>query len=604
LISSRAARAAAVAGACVFAALVVTWPLALHVADAVPRGAEGEGTTQFFNLYVLWWNAHSAARGFLGYWDAPFFFPNPGVLAYSEPQPVTGLLAAPFFWLGAPPALAYNVALLATLVLNGVFAARVARALGVSTHASLLCAVLMVALPFTAKEVGVLHQASLWGVLWCVEGLVRFREGAAWRSALWAAAGFAVAYGTCQQYALLFAPFAVAGGLVALAGATIGTGATPEPGSALGRARAALRLGAAGAGTGLVVLLFAWPALRVQDESGFHRSEKTVETLSAEPGDFFQRPATASLGVPPRGRHDRGGLFPGALLALLALAGMYAGTRDRATRAWTLFLCATAAAAALLALGLHLDVFGWRPFQTLRLLAPFERLRSPYRFAALAHLALPLLAALALHHLERGSGSAAHLERGWAAHFAPAAARRRWSTAALTALGLLAAAENLAVPVPLTPVPRSARTAWTEFLRAQPEGTAAAHVPFPAGLLASDYEIETRRMFHAMDHEKPLVNGYSGYFPQLRGPDGRVVHAYTQFQLAMARDFPTLPLLCTLAHGLDATHLVADRAWLDAHRAAMDAHAAYLSGVFTDGEVVIYKLAVPRETCLTPATRP
>jgi hypothetical protein len=542
----RALTAAAPALACLAAALAVTWPLALHPFDAVPLGSEGEPTTTIFNIWALWWNAESALRGFTGYWDAPIFFPTPGAFAFSEPQPLTGLAVAPLWWLGAPPALAYNAALLAHLVLNGVFARRAAAALGAGEPASLLCGVLAVALPFTAKESGVLHSEALWGMLWCAEGLVRFASLPSWRAATWACAGMVAQWGTCQQHALLFAPFALALGIVALARA-------PE------RAKAALRLGGAGALALAVLVAFAWPAMRVQDEMGLRRSERVVQSLSAAPADFVKRPATATLGFPSRGRDDRSGLFPGALLLGLAIAGAWAGARERTTRAWVAWLGGTLIVASLLALGLNTPLFAALRDHT----TAFARLRSPYRFAAVAQLMLPLLAALALARLR------------------PRAA---------TALALLAAAENVCVPVLLTAVPRSARAPWTAWLRAQPEGTAVAHVPFPAGILASEYEIEARRMLAQTFHHKPLVNGYSGAFPQERLPDGRADATYTRFQLAMARDFPTLPLLCTLQHALAATHVVAERAYDDPH----------LPLAFTDGETRIYTLAVPAEACPKP----
>jgi hypothetical protein len=47
-----------------------------------------------FNLYVLKWVAHEAHRGFAGFWDAPFFYPARGVLAYSDHLLGPGLAAA------------------------------------------------------------------------------------------------------------------------------------------------------------------------------------------------------------------------------------------------------------------------------------------------------------------------------------------------------------------------------------------------------------------------------------------------------------------------------------------------------------------------------
>ena len=135
------------------------------------------------------------------------------------------------------------------------------------------------------------------------------------------------------------------------------------------------------------------------------------------------------------------------------------------------------------------------------------------------------------------------------------------------------------------------------FLRAEPAGTVVAHVPFPAGLHVSDYEVEARRMYAQIAHGQPIVNGYSSNFPRTRTPLGVVVPIYSQFQLAMAQQFPSEPLLCVLQRSLDVTTLVVDRDWLAAHAAQMDAHRAYLEPAYADEAVQIYRLRTPAGGC-------
>ena len=235
--------------------------------------------------------------------------------------------------------------------------------------------------------------------------------------------------------------------------------------------------------------------------------------------------------------------------------------------------------AALLAMGLNLNLAGWRPFATLRMILPgLDGLRSPFRFAVIAQLCLPILAAVALVRA-----------RQWLAG--------RSAGFLLVPLGLLAAGENLSVPAPLTPVPSSPRTTWSAWLRAQPENTVVAHVPFPAGLHVSDYEIEARRLLAQIDHHRPIINGYSGYFPQARGPDGLVIPTYTRFQLAMATEFPNYRLMCVLGKSLGANRLVANQDWLNGRRPKMDVHGDFLRPVYSDEQVQIYSLEVPEGKC-------
>ncbi|MCI0409916.1 MAG: hypothetical protein L0191_15370, partial [Acidobacteria bacterium] len=566
LMKTRTAWAGTVVCVCLSTALVATWPLLFHPTTAIPLGTEREATVPLFNLWSLWWTADRLAHGFAHYWDAPFFYPNKGVLAYSEPQTLTGLLVAPLWALGAPPALIYNVAFWALLTLNGLFAYRLARALDLPSLPALLGSVLTVTLPFVASLFGVLPFIATFGMLWTLEGLVRFGKDGTIRSAIWGASGFVATYLTCQQYALLFALFAAAAGLVALAQQRFGV-------------NAAGKLIAVSVVMCLVISLWASPALRVHASLGFHRPELIVQALSARPRDFLTRPATALLGYPPRSLADTAGLFPGGVLLGLAVAGTALGIRDPRWRRWATYMSAGAVAAMLLAAGLNLNLAGWRPFATLRLVVPgIDRVRSPFRFVAIGQLFLPILAAMALTRARQYLGPTR-------------------SAFVMVFLGLLAAGENLSVPAPQVRIPLTPRTPWTAWLRAQPEDTVVAHVPFPGGLHVSDYEIEAWRMFAQIDHRKPMVNGYSGYFPQARTPDGQTIPTYTRFQLRMAEDFPNDRLLCVLDKALGVNRLVVGREWLTSRESRMDLHRDFLRPIHADREVQVYSLDAPGERC-------
>ncbi|HUS14979.1 MAG TPA: hypothetical protein VM536_08160, partial [Chloroflexia bacterium] len=208
---------ALVAGACLLVALVATWPLATTLTTATVLASEHEATTQVFTLWTFWWTADRLAHGLAGYWDAPFFYPNPGVFTYSEPEPLTGLLLSPLWAVAAPPALIHNVALLGMLALNGIFATRLLRTVGLPRGAALLGGLLAVGLPFVARLYGVINLIALFGMFWTLDGLLAFGRSGGRRQAAWAAAGFVATYLTCQQYALMFALFAAAAGIMALA---------------------------------------------------------------------------------------------------------------------------------------------------------------------------------------------------------------------------------------------------------------------------------------------------------------------------------------------------------------------------------------------------
>ncbi len=566
-IGPRARWGMAIVGSCVLAALAVTWPLARHLPTAVPLGSEPAATVPLFSLWTLWWAGDRAGHGFAGYGDAPIFYPNRGVTNYSEPMPLIGLPVAPLWGLGVPPALIYNLALLAVLTLNGVFGYRLSRAVGAPALPALLVGLLTVTLPFVGKHQGVLPNVALFGLLWTLDGLIRFGRCGTTRAALWAATGMAATYYTMQQYALFLVPFAGAAGVLAL-------------GQQGWRGRAMLRLAAAGLLAGLLVLPDALPATRVRDAAGFRRSEQTVQRLSARPSDFLTRPVTARIALPAPDAASTGGLFPGTLLLALALGGVAIGLRQRGQRRWVIYLVISALVASLLALGLNLDLAGWRPFATLRALAPtVAGMRSPYCAAVVGQLCLLPLAGLALARLRTLGGGG---RRG----------------AALVALvALLGAGENLTPLLALAQVPPTPQTPWTAWVRAQPDTTVVAHVPFPAAPYVWDYEVEAHRMFAQIDHRKPLINGYSGYFPQHLGPDGAVEPTYTRFQLAMAQQFPDRRLLCALGGGLGANLLIVDQGWLADHEPQMGQFGNFLRPAYADQQVQICYLTVPDGQC-------
>jgi len=543
--------------AALLAALAATWPLVLAPGSAIPRGTELTGTPMLHDLWSLWWTADRAAHGFQGIWNAPIFFPQQGAFTFSDPKLLLGVASAPLWALGLPPALCYNFVLVAVLALNGLAAGRLALALGAGRPAAAIGSVLAAALPFTAKMSGVLTVLSFFGLLFAVEGLVRFSGSGSWRTAFQAVCGFAVQCLSAEQIALLGAPLLLLASWAALAGRGFTRAAT-------------LRLALAAALALALVLAVLAPTLRVHRELGFARSESAVSLGSATIGDFFTRPLGASVGIPPREslERDPSGLFPGVLLLLLAAAGALDGFGRRSR--WTLVLVVAAGAAAVVALGLNVNLFGWRPFAWLRAGIPwFSELRSPFRSATVVQALLAVLAAL-------GIEAAGRRCRG------PA-----WRSAIL-GLGLLGAAENLSVPAALFPIPATPGTAWTAWLRSQPRGGAAVHLPLPGGGSVAAFEIETWRMFRQIDHRVPLLNGYAAYFPA----------GYEELQKLLGAA-PTYSALCALSKTAGVTTVIVDRQSTLSQRLFEDPEVhRLLTPAFRDDAVLIFRLVPSGADCI------
>ena len=549
---------------CLLAAIVATWPLLPSLASALPLGTEHEATVPLFNLWTLWWDADRVPHGFEGLWNAPIFRPLEGTFTFSEPMILQGVALSPLWWMGAPPAAIYNLAILFTLVCNGLATRSLARALGAPPGAALLAALAGVTLPYTAKVLGVLPVLPLFGTIWALAALVRFGEEGGWRPAALAVLSFSAQFLAGQQMALLSLPFLLLAGLAALAEQKL-------------RARSIARLGALALLGVLVLSPIASTVRSFHEKYGFTRSEEVVAALSAQPRDFTTRPGSSRLAFPPREdtyRGDTGGLFPGFLLLGLGAAGAWLGWRQGERRLWIVCLLVCAVGGGLFALGLNLKIGDWRPFASLREVVPGLRtLRSPFRAVAISQAVLAALAALALARLASWRGKAGRI--------------------LALALGLVAAAENLASPGLLVPTPANPRTAWTSWLREQPGKLIVAHVPLPRGLHVSDYEVETWRMFAQIDHQRPMMNGYSGYFPS----------GYGLFQVDMDQNFPSDRLLCMMAFGMGVNTLILDRPYLEERRALFESESLrgfFRPGYSDDPAVVIVRLSPPPEACGAP----
>jgi hypothetical protein len=548
---------------CLLAAIAATWPLLPSMASALPLGTEHEATVPLFNLWTLWWDGDRVPHGFQGLWNAPIFHPVEGTFTFSEPLLLQGVTLAPLWWMGAPPAAIYNLAILCTLVCNGLATSSLARALGAPRGAALLAALAGVTLPYSAKVLGVLPVLPLFGTIWALAALVHFGEAGGWRPAALAVLSFAAQFLAGQQMALLSLPFLLLAGITALAEQRF-------------RIRPIAVLGVTAIVGAIVLSPIASTVSNFHEKYKLTRSEEVVAALSAKAWDFTTRPSSARLAFPPRESSyagDTGGLFPGFLLLGLGAAGAWLGWRQGSRRLWIVCLLACVAGGGLLALGLNLRIGDWRPFASLREVVPgLGTLRSPFRAVAISQAVLAAWAALALARLASWRGSVGRI--------------------LALALGALAATENLASPGVLVPIPATPRTAWTSWLREQPGKLIVAHVPLPRGLHVSDYEVEAWRMFAQIDHRRPLLNGYSGYFPS----------GYGTFQVDMDQSFPSDRLLCMMAFGLGVNTLILDRPYLEERRALFESDSlrGFFGPGFSDPGVVIVRLSPPPEACGAP----
>ena len=538
----------------VVGALAAAWPLPLHLADRIAIGTEQTSTVPLFNLWSLRWNADRLGHLYAGYWQAPIFHPARGTFAFSEPEPLTGLAFAPLHWLTGNQVLAYNLVLLAALVLNGWAAARLCRRFGVEPFVAVLMGLAAQRLPFVIDQLGVLQLVMVWPVLLTLDAALAWSAEGGRRQAALVGLGVAATFATCTYYGLFVVVLLVALVPFVVRRSWLDLG----------------RLGEVLIGAG-VFAVYAVPLLAGQQRwlGDLSWTDATVRSNSAAWGDY--------RGLAPRALGARllpwvdgdtltgQRLYPGTVFIVLAALGAWWSLRRRPTpsadgaepgvdRRWVWYLVAGACFAGLMSLGLDLHLGGWEPYQLVRDLVPgFSRLRSPFRFAVVVQLFVLLLAALGVGRLVRRPG---------------------FGRPAAVFLVLIALAEVAGGGTGLAHVPPES-TSWSSYLSHQPGDQAVAMIPFAPGPKVAEFEPTAEAMLLGLDHHKPLVNGYSGFFPG----------SYEQLA-ALEDPFPDDRALPALRRA-GVRWIVVDDRWADAERQGrIDAFDALVERFHGDGKTV------------------
>ena len=240
---------------------------------------------------------------------------------------------------------------------------------------------------------------------------------------------------------------------------------------ALGRSRVLAALAAAALLAALLTLPYLTAYLDARQEQGLRRNINMSAAMAFHPSQDLTSDAYAYRWLSPR-EGER--LFPGVLaLALGALA--VARHRPR-----TLFYGTAFAVMLLLSVGPRLDLAGWTfdlPYKWLFSIPPFDGMRHPYTFAAVALFMLAVLAAI-----------------GWAGL---RVAARAWAGPLVV---LLAVLETLSPPPFVRAIPAGVPPAY-EMIRARPPAP-ILEVP----VFAPDTLVWAAR------HGLPVVNGQGSAF--------------------------------------------------------------------------------------------
>ena len=262
------------------------------------------------NSWILWWNATTVPFS-SEWWNAPAYYPAPGVAAYTENLVALWPLASPVIWLTGNSILAHNVAWLVAFPLTGLCGYWLCREITGDDVGSWIGGVAFAFAPYRIAHVShlqVLHAAWLALALYALHRYLRTRSprdlalfGAAW-----------ILNALSNGYYMFF--LAV---LLGLWGLWFLVG--PRRWTALAG------VVVAGLLASLPLAAMLWKYKQIHDYYGFTRGLEEIEFFSADIAAFTSASRQLWLwGWLHRFEKAEGELFPGVVLPALLLAGLLA----------------------------------------------------------------------------------------------------------------------------------------------------------------------------------------------------------------------------------------------------------------------------------------
>jgi hypothetical protein len=444
----------------------MTWPQAAGMSTRVY-----DSDDPLLSVWRVSWIAHILPESPGDLLNGNIFHPEKRTLAYTDSVLLEGLAGAPLIWSGVSQVTTYNLLLLSSMALSGWAMWRYAIYLTGHSGAAILAGIIFAFVPFRFDH---FHHLELQATIFLPLTLLYFERtiDRGTRRDVWLMAACYVA----QVYSCIY--YSVFLATVLMPVATVRLWQLPsDRRNAIVRAAIPAAIVAA-----IVVAPYAY-AYALNRATLGERLVSDIRLYSATVSNYLATTdANAIHGgwSAPFGQPERF-LFPGVLTIALAIAGALSIDRRRAS------LLAIGAIGFVISLGLNTPLY-----EMLRtVLFPYRGLRAPARASILVFLALAALGAYGWSRLMRGRS-------------------RRVATIAtvMMAAALLLEFRTtldrwLTVPDQPAQVDR--------WLAMQPRSV-VAHVPFArADALHSIYD--GLYMFSSTWHWQPIVNGYSGFFP-------------------------------------------------------------------------------------------
>jgi hypothetical protein len=486
--------------------ILMTWPLAGHLGDAV----RDPGDPLSFS-WTIAWGLHALVTHPLDLFHGNIYYPFPNSLTYGEVLAGTWPFAGPILWLTGNPVEVHNLLELASFAAAGVGAYYLAWDLTRHGIAATVAGIIFAFCPYRFAH---LSHLNLEFMQWLPLLLLSLHRSLR-RRETWPFVLLAIVF-ALQALSSFYYGFFAAIAVATFLGYELITRHTSFDRFTLTRFGLAILI------SGVAIVPFGIPYLQSQHHFGFRRTLTEVVDLSASIQDFLAAPPgnwlygglTAPL-VSHTTWPDEHFIFPGlvgvALLIIgllspprlsfssadgrrLVLLSLHVGATREQLRYVTLLVVAF-----ILALGPYLQVPGHRtsiplPYLALYQLIPgFTAMRGAVRLAAVFQLALAICAAFGVVRLDR------------------TLSRRRWGKfsrfAALGLLPIAAAAEFIDSPIPLTTVPTGNQVPGVyRWLTANDVAGPVAEMPSTP---ASDFFAE----YYSVYHWHPVANGHGSFEP-------------------------------------------------------------------------------------------
>jgi hypothetical protein len=516
----------------------LTWPLVIRPGRIVPSDLGDPA----LNMYLLAWNARVLPLT-ERWWNLPQFHPIEGVTAYSEHLLGLSLITTPIFTISGNPVLAYNAAFFLSFVLCGLSAHVLCYVLTRNHAASFVAGLAFGFAPYRMSQLAHIQVLSAYWMPIALAGLHLYFQRRQARWIVMFAAAWLLQALSCGYF--LFYLSALVG--LWLLWFAAGRERWMDVAKVLG----------AWALAALALAPIAYGYLKYQRVYGLRRWPDEIQAFSADIASVLKAPADLRfwgwLDVVDR---PESALFPGATIVALTLVGValawstaarMGASRLRAPRVlMTLALIFAAVAATPLLFGdWKLEVFGvtllsvstpQKPFSVAVLLVAVAlalhpairtawRTRSSLAFYTLSTVAMWLFSL----------GPAPTLMNEPVLYKAPYAwllmlpgvdgvrvPARFWvlGTLCLAIAGALALIRifdrwpKLRPWLPALACALIVLESWPTHIRFEPPPAARpAHAPAVARLeLPMSPPLDALVLYRAIEHRRPVLNGYSGYF--------------------------------------------------------------------------------------------